>query len=104
VVHSVKGTGRAAVLVACYLVKAWECPADYVINHLRIIRPLSIENSEQEMVINQFRDSVFNTFERAYKYQAIKFNTGTDALGVELETQVAQPIADDYQLRNPDFV
>jgi hypothetical protein len=73
-VHSVKGTGRVAVLVACFLVKLWECPADYVIDHLRIIRPVSIENKKQEEVILQYHDLIADNFENFYSKLQNKWN------------------------------
>ena len=79
-VHSLKSTGRAAVLLACYLVKAWECPVDYAIDRLRLIRPVSIENFDQENVIKQYHASIQERFEGfiffpflVFKYSLIPF-------------------------------
>lgn len=80
-VHSTKGIGRSAVLVACYLMKLWECPPDYVINHLRIMRPVSIENPEQENVIYQFHRTIEPGFEHHYKKLEYKFSDQTQFLG-----------------------
>lgn len=64
--HDLKGKGRAATLIACYLLKLWQVPADYIINHLRLIRPASIETSEQEDIIKKYHDTVANDFEGRY--------------------------------------
>jgi hypothetical protein len=99
-VHSVKGKGRAATLIACYLVKAWQCPADYVINHLRVIRPVSIESKEQENVIFQFHDSVCNGFEGYYSKIQIKWSPKTEFLGRDENTfGIDQPITESFLQR-----
>ncbi len=82
-VHSVKGTGRAGCLVAAYLIKAWECPANYVITHLRLIRPVSIENLEQESAIYKYHDQVVDTFALNYLKKETRFSNMTEFLGKE---------------------
>jgi hypothetical protein len=100
-VHSVKGTGRAGCLVAAYLIKAWECPANYVITHLRLIRPVSIENVEQESVVYKYHDQVVHTFAANYVKKETRFSSITDFLGKDhLETVVDyQPFPEHYQER-----
>ena len=97
-VHSTKGIGRSAVLIACYLMKLWECPADYVINHLRIMRPVSIENEEQERVVHQFHKTIEASFEHHYKRLEYKFSDQTQFLGKSVEfssnpSDLEQPMA-----------
>ena len=95
-----KGKGRAATLIACYLVKAWQCPADYVINHLRVIRPVSIESKEQENVIFQYHDSVQSTFEGYYSKRQIKWSPKTEFLGQDQDTLgIDQPISESFLQR-----
>ncbi len=65
-VHDIKGRGRVGTLVACYLIKLWQCPSDYAINHLRLIRPASIETDEQENVVKRFHSTAENGFEGVY--------------------------------------
>jgi protein-tyrosine phosphatase len=84
-VHSTKGIGRSAVLITCYLMKLWECPPDYVINHLRIMRPVSIESNEQEKVVYQFHEIIAPSFEGFYKRLEYKFSDQTQFLGNSAE-------------------
>lgn len=98
-IHSLKATGRAAVLVACFLVKLWESPADYVIDHLRIIRPVAIETSDQEKVVHQFHNSVAGNFEGYYSRTQTKWSKQTEFLGNDMNTFVDQPVSELFQQR-----
>lgn len=42
------------MLVACYLLALWKAPPDYVVNHLRLIRPITLETTAQEQQIIDF--------------------------------------------------
>ena len=99
--HSTKATGRAAVLVACVLVRLWEAPADYVIDHLRIIRPVAIETAEQENVVRQYHNSVAGNFGGYYSNKQTKWSSMTAFLGQETIDQsfVDQPINELFQQR-----
>jgi hypothetical protein len=79
-VHSLKSTGRAAVLIGCYLIKTWECPADYAINQLRVMRPVSIENKEQEAILYDYHNTVAGQFKNFYRRD-------TDSRGSSLKTE-----------------
>lgn len=58
-VHGAKGVDIAGVFVACYLVKKWECPADFAIDYLRGIMPSCIESKQQEQLVNEYHDRLF---------------------------------------------
>ena len=94
-----KATGRAATLTACFLVKLWQSPADYVIDHLKIIRPVAIETSDQEKVIHQFHNSVAGNFEGYYSRTQTRWNPQTDFLGTDMNTFVDQPVSELFQQR-----
>ena len=100
-VHSLKGTGRAAVLAASYIIKAWECPVDYAIDRLRLSRPVSIENSDQEMVLKQFHGQVSDRFQGYYARIQTKWSPQTEFLGKEqiTTTFVEQPVNELFQQR-----
>ena len=98
-VHSLKSTGRAAVLVACVLVKLWECPADKVIDHLRISRPISIETADQEKTVHDFYKNVSPTFQGYYERMQTKWDTRTNFLGQPMESFVDQAVSEIYQQR-----
>ncbi len=100
-IHSVKGTGRAGCLVAAYFIKTWECPANYVITNLRLIRPVSIENVEQENLVYKYHDQVAPGFEGTYKKKETKWSSQTEFLGRgEMDTVVDyQQFPEHYQER-----
>ena len=98
-VHSTKGTGRAGVLVACVLVKLWECPADYVVDHLRVIRPISIETAEQEKRIHDYYKKIASNFQGYYERMQTVWDSKTEFLGKPLESFVDQPVSELYQQR-----
>lgn len=79
-VHASRGVDIAGVLVACYLVKKWQCPADFAIGYLRGIMPSCIENSEQEKVVYKFYDQMFG---RTY---SDFYPSKVDFLGKPMET------------------
>lgn len=80
-VHSLKSTGRAAVLALCYLIKAWECPVDYAIDRMRLTRPISIENSDQENMVKQYHALIADNFEGYYARIQTKWDPKTEFLG-----------------------
>ncbi|UJR31646.1 hypothetical protein I4U23_019127 [Adineta vaga] len=54
VVECTRGKGASGVLVGCYLLAIWQAPPDYVVNHLRLIRPITLETTAQEQQIIDF--------------------------------------------------
>lgn len=77
--HASRGVDIAGVLVACYLVKKWECPADFAIYYLRGIMPSCIENKEQESLVYKYYNQVFGPLQKTYVSKV-------DFLGKEIET------------------
>jgi hypothetical protein len=98
-IHSTKSTGRAAVLVACFLVKLWQSPADYVVDHLRLARPVSIETSDQEKVVYEFHNKVAGNFEGYYSKKQTVWSPQTEFLGKDENCFVDQPINELFQQR-----
>lgn len=90
-VHDIKGRGRVGTLVACYLIKLWECPADYVINHLRLIRPASLESDDQETVVKKFHSQIADGFEGRYSriQQPFDWDNKTVHLGQNYDSLLA---------------
>lgn len=86
-VHDSNGKGQSAVLIACYLIKLWECTDDYIINHLRLTRPISIENTDQEHAIKAFYESTKGGFAGHYarKQQPSGWDNKTAFLGTHNE-------------------
>ena len=87
--------------MAAYLIKAWECPANYAITHLRLIRPVSIENLEQESVIYKFHDQIVDGFQRDYLKKETNWSSQTEFLGKDhFETVIDyQQYPEHYQQR-----
>ncbi len=98
------GKGRAGVLVACYLMKLWECSPDYVIDYLRLIRPISIENSEQEEVIHKYHESISNRFGGYYSriQQPSGWDNKTSHLGKDYDSLLSN--AEGYDIQNSSHV
>ena len=44
----------------------WQVPPDYVVNHLRIIRPIALETSLQEQQIVDFHKTLVSTQHHFY--------------------------------------
>lgn len=90
-IHDSRGKGSAAVLTACYLVRLWECSSDYVVDHLKLIRPISIENDEQSSVIQHYYESVVDSFNGYYsrKQQPSGWNIKTSHLGKNYDSLLA---------------
>lgn len=84
-VHGAKGVDIAGVLVACYLVKKWECPADFAIGYLRGIMPSCIENQDQERVVYEYHDRQFKQTYSDFYPSKVSF------LGQPLETEEPYP-------------
>ena len=100
-VHSIKGLDSAAVLAACYLVKLWECPADHVIEQLRVMRPTLLKVCDHENLVNQYHSQVANTFRNYYTDTNMpKWGNKTASLGSSKESYIDQPIPESYQERN----
>ncbi len=87
-VHSQQGTDQIGVLIACYLVSAWQCPASYAIRHLKTIRPGSIENIEQENAISHYYEHVFKRFDDFYIRKQVGGASSqiTSFLGTDMNT------------------
>lgn len=96
-----KSTGRAAVLAICYLIKAWECPVDYAVDHLRLARPVSIENSDQENIVRQYHASIAEHFEGYYERIQTRWDPKTEFLGKGDITNnfIDQPVNELFQKR-----
>ncbi|CAF0824008.1 unnamed protein product [Adineta ricciae] len=58
VVECTRGKGATGVLVGCYLLAIWQAPPDYVVNHLRLIRPITLETTAQEQQIIDFHKAI----------------------------------------------
>ncbi|CAF0714185.1 unnamed protein product [Adineta steineri] len=54
VVECTRGKGASGVLVGCYLMALWQVQPDYIVNHLRLIRPITIETTAQEQQLIEF--------------------------------------------------
>lgn len=80
-VHGAKGVDIAGVLVACYLVKKWQCPADFAIGYLRGIMPSAIENAEQESVVEEYHARLIGRSYSDFYPSKVSF------LGKPLETE-----------------
>ena len=57
-VECIRGKGSAGVLVGCYLMALWQVPPDYIVNHLRLIRPITIETPVQEERLMEFHSTL----------------------------------------------
>ncbi|KAL3868847.1 hypothetical protein ACJMK2_041604 [Sinanodonta woodiana] len=53
-VHCAHGQGRTGTVLACYLVKFLDYSGEDAIKKIRLLRPGSIETSEQEQAIRDF--------------------------------------------------
>ncbi|CAF0826147.1 unnamed protein product [Didymodactylos carnosus] len=67
VVECIRGKGAAAVLVGCYLMKIWQSPPDYVVNQLRLMRPIALETPIQEQTLIDYHKIISPRF---YQYYA----------------------------------
>lgn len=102
-VHSEKGLDTAAALVACYLVKLWEAPSDYVIDQLRMMRPTSLRLEEHESLVHRYYGEVAHTFRNYYADTSLpRWGQKTAFLGQgTLDDYVPPQIPESYQERNP---
>ena len=65
-VECLRGKGSAGVLVGCYLMSLWQVPPDYVVNHLRLIRPITLETPLQEQQLVEFYRTIAPTQRHFY--------------------------------------
>jgi protein-tyrosine phosphatase len=66
VVECIRGKGNAGVLIACYLMALWQVPPDYIVNHLRLIRPIALETLLQEQQLIDFHKTLTPTQRHFY--------------------------------------
>lgn len=57
-IHCWAGLGRTGTIVACYLVKHENMTSDEAIKHIRMLRPGSVETSEQELIIHKYSATI----------------------------------------------
>lgn len=65
-VECLRGKGSAGVLVGCFLLALWQVPPDYVVDHLRLIRPITLENTLQEQQLIEFHRTIAPTQRHFY--------------------------------------
>ncbi|CAF3166605.1 unnamed protein product [Rotaria socialis] len=66
VVECTRGKGSAGVLIGCYLLALWKAPPDYIVNHLRLIRPITLETPLQEQQIMDYHNTIASTQRHFY--------------------------------------
>lgn len=57
-VHCAAGKGRTGTVIACYLVKRLRYTAEQAIQHVRCLRPGSVETAEQENMVSKFQSTL----------------------------------------------
>jgi atypical dual specificity phosphatase len=59
-IHCWAGLGRTGTVIACYLIKHKGMTANEAIQHIRSLRPGSVETKDQEMTILTFSEKLAN--------------------------------------------
>ncbi len=53
-------------MIGCYLLALWQVPPDYIVNHLRLIRPIALETTVQEQQVIDFHKAIEPTQHHFY--------------------------------------
>ena len=82
------------------MIRLWECPPDFALDQLRMMRPTSVRTCEGENLVHQYHSEIAHTFRNYYADTALpRWSNNTEFLGNPIETCCDQLIPETYQNR-----